>query len=238
MAQTIEIYGKVESSVNIENIHVINATAQKFTITDQNGAFRIPVKLNDTVSFSSVQHEPKDIIITSEILRIRTISVRLKEKINTLDEVFVGKILTGDLSSDIGNVGGEMPVNFFDLGIPGYTGKLATQSERRLHEATTGAGIVPLNPIINAITGRTKMLKQRIQHENNDALLKRIRIDLSESLFALNPLEEEFRMDFFFFCEMDPNFFSRCNGKTDLEVLDFLREKLKEYKINQAETKN
>ncbi|MFD2725470.1 hypothetical protein [Hyunsoonleella rubra] len=247
MAQAIELHGKVQSSVNVENIHVINATAQKFTITDKNGAFRIPVKLNDTVSFSSVQHEPKDIIITSEILSIKTISVRLKEKINTLDEVVVGKILTGDLSSDIGNVEEELPINFYDLGIPGYTGKIATQSERRLAQAGEFkpimllgllGGSMPLDPIINGISGRTKMLKGHVQHEKNDTLLKRIRIELSETLFSLNPLEEEFRMDFFYFCEMDDNFYARCAGKTDLEVLEFLQEKLKTYKANQILKQN
>jgi len=40
---------------------------------------------------------------------------------------------------------------------------------------------------------------------------------------------------FFYFCELDENFYSRCNGKTDLDVLEFLKEKLKQYNINQME---
>jgi hypothetical protein len=66
-AQSVEITGKVESSVDVENIHVINKTAQKFTITNRFGEFTIPVNVNDTLSFSSVQHEAKAIVVSKAI---------------------------------------------------------------------------------------------------------------------------------------------------------------------------
>lgn len=244
MSQSVEITGRVQSSADVENIHVINKTAQKFTITNRLGEFTIPVSLKDTLNFSSVQHELKTIIISKEIISSKTVMVILVEQINTLNQVTIGKVLTGDLGSDIGNVEGEAPINFYDLGIPGYKGKLATQSERRLAEAgefkpkmLLGAftGSIPLNPILNGITGRTKMLKKRVEHERNEALIKKIREDFSESLFSINALDEEYRVDFFYFCEMDENFYETCAGKPDLEVLEFLKKKLKEYKENQKE---
>ncbi|WP_233702518.1 carboxypeptidase-like regulatory domain-containing protein [Hyunsoonleella flava] len=228
----------------MENIHVINKTAQKFTITNASGEFIIPARLNDTLRFSSVQHKLKDVLITQEIITSKTVTVILEEKINALNQVTVGKILTGDLSSDIGTVKGETPINFYDVGIPGYTGKIATQSERRLAEAgefkpkmLLGAltGSIPLNPILNGISGRTKMLKKRVKHERNEALITKLRQEFSESLFSIYPLSEEFRADFFYFCEMDENFYQTCNGKSDLEVLEFLKHKLKQYKANQQE---
>ena len=82
------------------------------------------------------QTQLKAIVIDDEMLKNRTIEVNLEEQVNQLDEVTVGKILTGDLLSDINNTEGEPPINFFDVGIPGYTGKPATQSERRLAEAS------------------------------------------------------------------------------------------------------
>ncbi len=102
-AQSIEIKGRVESSVDVENIHVINKTAQKFTITNVLGEFTIPVRLNDTLSFSSVQHKPKIIIISSEEIGTKTIAVVLEEQVNELDKVVLGKVLTGNLASDINN---------------------------------------------------------------------------------------------------------------------------------------
>ena len=42
------------------------------------------------------------------------------------------------LPFDIKNNEVERPIDFYDIGIPGYTGKPKTQSERRLHEADAG----------------------------------------------------------------------------------------------------
>lgn len=234
-SQSVTISGNVESTADVENIHVINTTAQKFTITDKSGAFVIPVRLYDTLKFSSVQHNLKTVVITKDIITSKTITVSLEEHITTLNQITVGKVLTGDLSSDIGNVEGKAPINFYDVGIPGYTGKLATQSERRLNEATTSGAGIPLNPIINAITGRTKMLKKRIAHERNDALIKKIRKNFSKSLFIINTLDETYRTDFFYFCEMDENFYKTCAGASDIVVLEFLNKKLQQYKANQNE---
>lgn len=233
-AQSIKITGVVKSSADVENIHVINKTAQKFTITNALGRFLIPVNLNDTLRFSSVQHQSKSIVVSKEIIRLKTITVVLIEKINTLNQVTIGKVLSGNLNADIADIDGETPVNFYNVGIPGYKGKLATQSERRLNEATTGGGI-PLNPIINAITGRTKMLKKRVAYERNDALIAKIKEEFLESLFSIHELDEEFKMDFFYFCEMDENFYKKCNSTTDLDIFEFLKQKLKQYKANQQE---
>lgn len=247
LAQSVEITGRVESNADVENIHVINKTAKKFTITDKRGNFKIPVKLNDSISFSSVQHKLKTIVVTKEILALKRVTVTLEEQVNTLNQVTVGKVLSGDLTKDIGSIEGEAPINFYDLGIPGYKGKLATQSERRLAAATTGpsgaklkwysplTGAIPIDPIINEISGRSKMLRERVAHERSNKLIAKIRERFSESLFSLYPLNEEFRMDFFYFCEMDEDFMEKCSGTSDLIVFEFLSQKLKEYKANQNE---
>lgn len=58
--------------------------------------------------------------------------VHLIENINVLDEVFVGKVLTGDLSIDIKNSDLKRPIDFYDVGIPRYTGIPKAQCERRV----------------------------------------------------------------------------------------------------------
>ncbi|MGC1204848.1 MAG: hypothetical protein WA839_08175 [Flavobacteriaceae bacterium] len=237
-AQTLEISGKVSSKTDVENIHIINKTAKFFTVTNQTGNFNISGKLNDTIVFSSIQHKLTEVVITEDIILSKTIFVTLEEQINELDEVIVGKILTGDLNSDINNTEGDPPINFYDVGIPGYTGKIATQSERRLHEATSGGGFIPLNPILNAISGRTKMLKEQVKLEEKDNLLHKIKTTLSKDFFIVYNLDERLRADFFYFCEEDPNFNLRCKNKSDIEIFEFLKEKLFEYKENLNSNKN
>lgn len=240
-SQSTEIYGRVESKTNIENIHVINITAQVFTITDKKGLFTITAKLNDTLKFSSVQHKLREVIISNEIISNKVIFVKLTEQINELDEVFVGKVLTGDLLSDIKNTEGEPPINFYDVGITGYTGKPATQSERRLSEAgefkpkmllgLLGGGL-PLNPILNGLSGRTNMLKNRVEIEEKEMLLQVIKSRLSKDFFVSNPLKEVLKMDFFYFCADDENFLKHCKNQSDFKILIFLRMKYKKYLDN------
>ncbi|TYA53337.1 hypothetical protein FVF61_11225 [Formosa maritima] len=229
--QSVEIIGKVTTSLDVENIHVINKSAQVFTTTNAFGSFRISVKLNDTLQFTSVQHKLKEVIVDTKILIDKELEIQLEELTYTLDEVIVGRILTGDLLMDLGTVKGE-PITAKKLGIPSYQGKLKTQSERKLNEATTGGGFIPLNPILNAITGRTKQLKYQIKLERKDDLLHDIRVKLESILFSIETLNEDLRTDFFYFCSEDENFINRCKGKSDLEVLEYLKEKLIQYKIN------
>jgi len=239
--QTIEILGRLESKTNIENIHVINKTAQVFTITDKKGLFTITAKLNDTLKFSSVQHKLKEVIVSKEIISTKAIFVKLDEQINELDEVFVGKVLTGDLLSDIKNTEGKPPINFYDVGIPGYTGKTATQSKRRLSEAgefkskmlfgLLGGGL-PLNPILNGLSGRTKMLKNRVAIEEKETLLQGVKSNLSKDFFVSNPLDDTLKIDFFYFCADDGNFVKHCKNQSDFKILIFLRMKYKQYLEN------
>lgn len=231
-SQTIEISGKIESKVGVENIHIINKTAQVFTITNSVGEFKILASLNDVISFSSIQHQPKIVVVDKNVILFKALKVVLDEHVNQLDEVLVGKVLTGNLLSDIKNTTGEAPINFYNVGIEGYTGKPATQSERRLNEATTGGGFIPLNPILNAITGRTKMLKARIVSEEKEALMQGIKSRLSKDFFISNPLEDDLKMDFFYFCADDENFIKYCKNETDFKILIFLKHKYNQYMQN------
>jgi len=239
--QSAKITGRVSSNTDVENVHVINKTQQIFTITNKDGLFTIEAKLNDTISFSSVQHQFKEIVVNQEIFLSKVVYVVLQEQINELDEVVVGKVLTGNLLLDIENVKGKAPINFFDVGIPGYTGKIATQSERRLSQAGEFkpkqllgvlAGGVSLDPIINTISGRTKMLKNRVEVEEREALMRSIKSRLSKDFFASNPLADDLKMDFFYFCADDKNFIQHCKNQTDFKILIFLRMKYKQYQAN------
>lgn len=238
-AQTVELNGKViANNDEVEGIHVINKTEGKYNITNSNGEFRIPAKLNDSIIFVAIKYNYKAVVITSEIIKSKTLNVQLTELVNQLDEVVVGKVLTGNLLSDIENSDAKRDINFYDLGIPGYTGKPFTQSERRLHEATTGGGIVPLNPILNYLSGRTKMLKNQIRLERLDECLDRIKSNLSETFFKYNDLDESLKTEFFFFCSEDEQFESICQNKNDIVTLEFLKVKLQSYKANLEIKKN
>jgi len=239
-AQSVLLNGTIYATADVDGIHVINKTKRNATITDSKGKFSIEASESDTLVFSGVQYKLHSVLVEKEMIDTKTIKVFLLENINQLDEVIVGKVLTGDLSSDVENSDAKAPINFYDVGIPGYQGKIKTQSERRLAEADHGRffyyyGVgfaININKILNRISGRTKDLKQRVKLEARDELMFRVKAKFSEDLFKGNPLEDPLRYEFFYFCSEDPEFTQKCGTENDLFAMAFLQQKLKEYKLN------
>ncbi|WP_255572918.1 peptidase associated/transthyretin-like domain-containing protein [Hanstruepera marina] len=248
MSQTIEIKGEIISDLDNENVHVINKTFKKYAITNKEGSFYLPVRLNDTLVFSSVQHRPYMVVISEEIYHEGNLQVELEEQVNTLDQVVVGKVLSGDILSEIGNVEGE-PMTSKKAGISSYQGPPKTQSERRLQDGADlnpklggslgGLGVsVRIIPIINAITGRSKQLKEHVVLEEKERLMYDIKVRLSESLFKMNTLDAKHVMEFFYFVSEEADFLLRCKNQSDMLVLEYLKEKLVVFKNNLNTTKN
>lgn len=245
-AQEVDITGKVLADGEVEGIHIINKTANKFTITDQNGVFIIPAKLNDTITFSSIKYKPQVVIVNEKVIQSKYLLVSLEETIYELDEVLVGRFLTGDLRSDILNAKIKKDINFYDVGIPGYTGRQKTQSERRLFEADAGKFVyfygvgfaINIHKILNRISGRTKQMKNRVRIEALDVCMNRAKSEFSESLFGDFEIEEHQKLDFFYFVSEDPKFFELCKSNNSMEMFEFLLDKLVNYQDNQEEIKD
>lgn len=245
-SQSVDIQGQVYGNSDVEGIHIINKTASKFATTTATGSFNIRAKVNDTIVFSSLQYKLTAVRVTEDIISQRKMTIILEEQVNALPQVTVGKILSGDLEYDVKNAEIEKPIDFYDVGIPGYTGKPKTQSERRLHEADAGKMIpsvglgfaVNFHKLMNAISGRTKMLKERVRLEANEVLMHEIKNDLSELFFKANPLDKKHRIEFFYFVSEDNEFEKRCKGKSEIEIYQFLEEKFKEFQDNLKESKN
>lgn len=240
LAQTREITGAVSASGSVEGIHVINRNSYRYATTDENGIFKIQAKVSDTLYFSSIQYIPKEISVSLEVIQKKIIMVKLEDSVTSLDEVILGQILTGDLYSDINNSDAKRPLDFYDFGLPGYTGPRRTLIENRVVEATENPYIflgIPPRPnlwkILNKITGRTKRLKQNLKIERDKNILKHIKKVIGPELFKYAELSQSLRPEFYYFCADDENFQRRCNkDKSDVEILQFLEEKLPEFKAN------
>ncbi len=149
--------GKIISNdVAVEKVNILNATTGKATVSNELGIFNIPVKIGDALVFSAVNLETKRRIILEEDLSQERVLIKMSERITPLEEVKVNQ---------------NPNINAENLGIIPYGQKKYSPAERRVHEATTGSGIVPLNPILNAISGRTTMLKKEVQVEKKERLL-------------------------------------------------------------------
>ncbi len=241
-ASAQSIFSKLEGKVTnldkgIADVHVMNTSSNRATITDAEGRFSISTKLNDTILFSAVQYKRMSLVISRAMLESRSIIVPLEEFINELDEVVVRPYnLSGDLSRDMNSLNKEKVYVASTLGLPNAYVKPITQAERKLNEATTGGGLVPLNPIINAISGRTKYLKKVLASQEKYARTIRVREYYADSLFVKylkipkNKIE-----DFMYFCEVDNAFSAVVDSHDKLKIWEYLKLRSSSYLREEVE---
>ena len=239
-AQTVVLSGNVIAEDDVEGIHILNKNNNQNTVTNQRGAFEILASENDTLEVSGIMYDPIKIIVSGKHINDKYIAIRLDKRINLLDEVLVGKILTGSLDSDISNSKTET-LDLQKLGVPGYYGKQLTQAERRLADATggknfsVGGGIggvgvgFNLNPFLNRISGRTKKLTHHVVLDNQRTYIEKLKSQYSEQLFENQNLTEGQKNEFFYFCSDDEEFNSLIKQQNDALVLNFLLNKLESY---------
>ncbi len=210
--------------------HVLNITSNRFTITDTEGFFEIPVKLYDTLA---VQFKRKELVVTLEILEQDLLLVQMEDALTQLSEVVVRPYnLTGDISRDAGNMKTEPVITASTLNLPNAYVKLPTQAERELFAATANP-IMSVDPLINAITGRTKMLKKRVKRNAEYARTQRVREFYVDSLFRTDlKIPEESIDDLMYFCEVDNAFQSVVDTHDRLKIWEFIRKKSLIYRKN------
>lgn len=79
--------GKVYDSIStVKGIKVYNVTQKRITATDENGNFTIQAKINDYLTFESLFHHPKTVVLKEYHFSDTTI-FELKKIINNLEEV-------------------------------------------------------------------------------------------------------------------------------------------------------
>ena len=160
------IHGKIMvESGQVAGVTIINLVNEKNAISDSNGEFYILAKANDLLVFSSVNLEYHRRQIEEEDLKKEVISIKMISKVTELDEVIVNNY---------------PQINAVALGISPKGIKKYTPAERRLktagdfkpiHLLGLLGGSLAVDPILNAINGRTAMLKKSIEAENKQHLL-------------------------------------------------------------------
>lgn len=131
LSQTILEYksfkGEVVSdSLNLSGIHIVNKNSGAKSITNEKGLFTIGVKKNDTIIISSIQIKPHIIVINQKVFDQDNVKVYVEPFVNQLENVVVKPHnLSGNLLNDMKDSGVRNPINFDDVGVPGYKGERA-----------------------------------------------------------------------------------------------------------------
>ena len=160
------IHGKIiVESRTIAGVTIINLVNEKSTISDSNGEFFILAKADDLLVFTSVNLEYHRRQIEEEDLKSDILIIKMTAKVTELEEVIVNK---------------HPEINAVSLGISPKGIINRTQMERKLYTAGNFkpihllgilGGSLAVDPILNAINGRTAMLKKSIEAEKKERLL-------------------------------------------------------------------
>ena len=90
-----------DTKLPMGNVHVVNASRVKGTVTSPSGIFEISAKVNDTLLFTYIGFETVKVKVTNDWIKQNPTKIYLTEKAYVLDEVFVAKYnLTGYVEVD------------------------------------------------------------------------------------------------------------------------------------------
>lgn len=204
------INGQVTTSAisPIEGVNVINTSSKISAVSDQYGHFSILAKEGDVLVFSITNYEPLRKFINKNEFISGSILVDLTPNSIELKEVVVNKN---------SNITAE------NLGIIPKDQIKLTTAERRLQTAGDFkpihllgllGGHLDVDPILNAISGRTKMLKKDLALERKEFLMVKLE-NLFESKYYIETLKipEELIKGFQYYCIEDADFAKSLNNK-------------------------
>lgn len=163
--------GKIEVlDGNSQGILILNLNSEKETKSDFAGNFEIEAKVDDLLVFQSNNLEYLRKTIDEKDFSKGSFKISMLVKINQLEEIKIFNYPN---------------INALSLGILSKPAKEYTLAERRLYQATSGGGIFVL---INALNGKTKMLKRYLAFEKIETRTKKL-TDMFEPDFYLKTLD-------------------------------------------------
>lgn len=173
------LHGRVTAgNIIIEGREVINLNSKAETRTDSLGNFYIKAAVSDTIQIRSSSPYTGKIIVNERDFN-EPVSVDLGSF--ELEEIVIDK-----------------RINFESLGIVPKNQKHYTPAERRLktagdfkaiHLLGLLGGALAVDPILNAINGKTKRLKKELEIERKELLIDKI-----NGIYTYNEITKEFHI--------------------------------------------
>ena len=162
-----DVLGKIVSkSRDLEGVYIENISSRKSVTTEKGGYFKIAMKANDTLIFASVNLKGIKRIVKESDFSKKLLFVPMEMASTTLDELVIDRRITSE-----------------SLGIAAK--KRYTPAEKRLHTATSsGGGIIAIDAVVNALSGRTAMLKKALEYEQQETVVKKIINSFEEDFFV------------------------------------------------------
>ncbi len=253
-AQDIErtqVSGKIHvpPGEDAEGISVYNISSQKGAITDAEGSFEIAVAQNDRLRITALQYQAFTVVVDRAIVELGKMNIFLNPSVTQLDEVVVRPYdLTGNVRADVRKIPVYEVTKNWDLSYKnleyGYTFEPDAQSaiqgnaaEEALHGNSLkhGANILAILGGVGQLLfpeGKKLTLvekkKQQVLISNN--IQQRFSREFIHDNFDIS---EENAVDFLFFAQENGLDEKLLKPENEMELMQFLHKKSKEYKARQ-----
>ncbi len=200
--------------VPIAGVHIQNLHNELYTTTNEEGYFTIRAIVGNTLQLTHIGMQMTFRTIVKADFQFAGIVIQMKEQVTELEGVEVSKYQT---------------ITAQDLGILQHKPVERTFNEKRLYtRKMESGGIIGLFGLVDAITGKTKMLKKMIANEKNILIADYIQQNMSEFLKKeLNLTDEEIATLAYYVME-EPEIQNLVNSKDDktlqFMLIDFWRK--------------
>lgn len=226
--QPVLLAGIVKSdSVRLADIHILNLSSRKGTISNAAGEFAIRVSPNDTLVFSGIQFHTLGMIVDKKLLERRILNIELIPKIEELTEVELkGHDLDGLFYIDTKRMRDSLPL---------VADETVDFSDQGFDDPTSSNYVVPAANILNLVSkiGKKKRLENR--KEANIIQQKReapanIRKDLGDEVFMQQLGIPKLHIEpFIRYCQKKNILDLYVEGRM-IEVIDILVKENKNYR--------
>mgnify|MGYP001416898138 CR=1 FL=1 len=230
--QSESVKGNVQSETSktiLQNVHVLNLSKVKGTITNSKGDFEINAKVNDTLYFSYIGYKPLKIIVTNDLIRFDDNTIELTELAFALEEIIIKPYqLTGYLEIDVKNAPVNTSARYQIVGLPNL-GYEAGRRSRSGISKVIGAIFNPADFLNNLFKKKSsKMDKLRLMREDEEIKnLLSIKFD-REVLVQLLGVDRVDIDEILRNCNFSDTFIQQAN---DLQILEAISECYDEYKL-------
>lgn len=164
-------------------VFIINKATGAEVKSDANGAFTIAARAGDQLVVYSNYTDVREFAVTTAALAQNPYVMEVNPKATELNEVVI------------------TDMNPENMGLVPKGQKQYTVAERRLKQAKSGMG---LELLINALSGRLKMLKQNAQTERKIALMENLDSLFADEELAGFGLPRETARGFLYYAVEDP----------------------------------
>jgi hypothetical protein len=229
----------ISEATAIDNVTVFNVSSNKGAVTDKLGFFTMYARPSDTLVFSSVIFKSKKLVLTENDFKVIVLKIKLEEFINELDEVVVTpSTLTGDLEKDAKNIKVTDKQSVFN------SSEIADMQMERDFQSTQfnsampsdlsipyGMDFIKIGKMVGKLFGKEKSKEKPVVFTSDKNFQAAVKDKFTYHFFTetLELKHDEIGL-FLNYCDADPNVRKLLATNREIDLIDFLISKSKEYK--------